>query len=234
MGCCKVLVSWSSSLLDLSKPHITSPTAIFIYLFISVCTTIRLLYQKILRALLQLFSLCFPLLVNVSAINLSIPALFKSTRFLSYDLVLSWGPERPVQMRGPLQPALCKHNPEPSLKNLAALVSELVGLNHLGMYLRGAHYRWACYGENNTVVIVSSTLLGRQICCWSAVVFWLLLSITEIFLSQMWFLLALNFVSWFALPSIQQSLWSCFGGGKELERPKIYFSVRISVREGAL
>lgn len=64
--------------------------------------------------------------------------------------------------------------------------------------------------------------------------FWLLLSITEIFLSQMWFLLALNFVSWFALPSIQQSLWSCFGGGKELERPKIYFSVRISVREGAL
>lgn len=40
MGCCKVLVSWSSSLLGLSKlhelPH-TSPTAIFIYLFVCVC-----------------------------------------------------------------------------------------------------------------------------------------------------------------------------------------------------
>lgn len=100
-------------------------------------------------------------------------------------------------MRALLQPALCKHKAEPSLKNLAVLVLGPVRLNHLGMYLRGEHYRWAYYRENNTVVIVSSPLLGRQICCWSVVVFWLLFSITEIFL------LALDFVSWFSLPSIQ-------------------------------
>ena len=81
---------------------------------------------------------------------------------------------------------------------------------------------------------MSSTFLGRQICRWSAIVFWLLLSITEIFLSQMWFLLALDFVFWFSLPSIQQSLCSCFGGGKELERHKTYFSAKISVREGVV
>lgn len=169
MGCCKVPISWSSSLLDLSKlhelPH-TSPTAIsFIYLCVCAHATIRSFYQKILKALLQLFLVCFLLLVNVSGINLSILALFKSTRFLSYDFVLSWCPERPVRMRALLQPALCKHNAEPSLKNLAVLVLEPVRLNHSGMYLGGVHYRWAYYGENNTVVIVSSTLLGRQICC---------------------------------------------------------------------
>lgn len=47
-------------------------------------------------------------------------------------------------------------------------------------------------------------------------------------------LLALDFVSWFSLPSIQQSLCSCFGEGKELERHKIYFSAKISVREGVV
>lgn len=149
--------------------------------------TIRLLYQKILKALLQLLLVCFPLVINVSGINLSILALFKSTRFLSYDLVLSWCPECPVRMRASLQPALCKHKAEPSLKNLVMLVLGPVRLNHLGKYMRGEHYRWAYYRENNTVVIVSSTLLGRQICCWSVVVFWLLFSIIEIFLSQMWF-----------------------------------------------
>lgn len=159
----------------------------FLFIYLCVCATIRLLYRKILKALLYLFPVCFPLLVNVSGINLWILALFKSTRVLSYDLVLSWCPECPVRMRAPLQPAPCKHNAEPSLKNLAVLVPEPVRLNHLGMYLRGARYRWAYYGENNTVVIVSSALLRRQICCWSAVVFWLLLSLTEIFFSQMWF-----------------------------------------------
>lgn len=122
MECCKVLVSWSAPLLDLSKlhelPH-TSSTAAFI-LFIYVCITIRLLYQKILKTVLQLFPVCFPLLVNVSGINSSILALFKSTKFLSYDLVLSWCPECPVWMRAPLQLAPCKHNTEPSLKKLGS------------------------------------------------------------------------------------------------------------------
>jgi len=47
-------------------------------------------------------------------------------------------------------------------------------------------------------------------------------------------LLALDFVSWFSLPSIQQNLCSWFGGRKELERRKICFSAKISVREGVV
>lgn len=63
---------------------------------------------------------------------------------------------------------------------------------------------------------------------------WLLLSITEIFLSQMRFLLDLEFVSLvFQLPSRQQRL-SCFGGRKELGRYNISFSAKISVTLGIL
>lgn len=50
--------------------------------------------------------------------------------------------------------------------------------------------------------------------------FWLLLSITEIFLSQMWGFVSP--VSWFFLPSIGQSVL-LFGGGKELERHKMFW-----------
>lgn len=171
MGCCKVLVSWSSSLQDMSKLHELPHTSSIALIYLCVCAAIRLLYQKILKVLLQLFPVCFLLLVNVSGIYLSSWLCLEAPGFCLMILVLSWCPECLARMRALLQPALCKHNAEPTLKNLAVLVSEPVRLNHLGMYLREAHYRWACYRENNTVVTVSSTLLGRQMCCWSAVMF---------------------------------------------------------------
>lgn len=71
VGCCKVLVSCSSSLWDISKLHELPHTPPITLIYLCVCTAVRLLYQKILEVLLQLFPVCFLLLFNVSRINLS-------------------------------------------------------------------------------------------------------------------------------------------------------------------
>lgn len=46
---------------------------------------------------------------------------------------------------------------------------------------------------------------------------WLLLSIAEVFLSQMWFLLDLEFASWFSSCLAYSKVCPVFEGGKELE-----------------
>lgn len=72
VGLCKVLVSCSSSLQDIRKlcdlPH-TSPIT-FIYLCVCVCAAIRLLYQKILKVLLQLFLLLINVLLQFASSSL--------------------------------------------------------------------------------------------------------------------------------------------------------------------
>lgn len=70
-GCCKVLASCSSSLWDVTKLHELPHTSQITLIYLCVCVAIRLLYQKILKVLLQLFLACFLLLINVSGINLS-------------------------------------------------------------------------------------------------------------------------------------------------------------------
>lgn len=69
--CCKVLVSCSSSLQDINKLPELPHTSLITLIYLHVCAAIRLVYQKILKVLLQLFLVCFLLLINVSRINLS-------------------------------------------------------------------------------------------------------------------------------------------------------------------